>query len=257
MLSGRGQSILRLLGSSYLSFSSVTEKNLKTRDKIFTAFGIVFAIVFVRLGFWQLGRLQERKALNRELRSRAETAPVNFSELPKDTGDAHFRRVTLKGSYDYDHEIVLTNRTRNGSPGVHIITPLRQPSSDTAILVNRGWVYAPDAMTVDLRQWDEPVMMTGEGYVENYHTRPGQSKSASHQNAYRWLDRPTVSRAFPYPVAPYFVVLIGDSGNTPANVPPRVEVPPLDEGPHKSYAIQWFSFAAISIFGTILYLRRK
>ena len=120
MLSGRGQSILRLLGSSYLSFSSVTEKNLKTRDKIFTAFGIVFAIVFVRLGFWQLGRLQERKALNRELRSRAETAPVNFSELPKDTGDAHFRRVTLKGSYDYDHEIVLTNRTRNGSPGVHM-----------------------------------------------------------------------------------------------------------------------------------------
>jgi cytochrome oxidase assembly protein ShyY1 len=36
-----------------------------------------------------------------------------------------------------------------------------------------------------------------------------------------------------------------------------VAVPPLDEGPHKSYAVQWFSFAAISIVGTVLYLRRK
>ena len=230
---------------------------MKTRDKVFAAFGIVFAIVCIRLGFWQLGRLQERKALNRELRSRAETAPVDFKALPRDTGAAHFRRVTLKGIYDYKNEIVLTNRSRDGSPGVHIITPLKQPGSDTAILVNRGWVYAPDAMTVNLTRWHEPDSMTGEGYVENYHARPGRgrSRSPSHSNAYRWLDNATVSQAFPYPVAPYYVVLIGDS--TPANVPPRVEVPPLDEGPHKSYAIQWFSFAAISIFGTILYLRRK
>ena len=230
---------------------------MKTRDKVFAAFGVVFAIICIRLGFWQLSRLQERKALNRELRSRAETRAVDFNKLPRDTGEAHFRRVNLEGVYDYKNEIVLTNRTRNGSPGVHIITPLKQPGNDTAILVNRGWVYAPDAMTVDLTRWHEPDSMNGEGYVENYHKRPGQgqSKSPSHRNAYRWLDLPTVSQAFPYPVAPYFVVLIGDS--TPANVPPRVEVPPLDEGPHKSYAIQWFSFAAISIFGTILYLRRK
>jgi surfeit locus 1 family protein len=230
---------------------------LKTTDKVFAVFGVIFAIVCIRLGFWQLGRLQDRKALNRELRSRAETSPVEFNRLPADTAAAHFRRVILNGSYDYEHEIVLTNRTRNGSPGVNIITPLKQLSTDTAILINRGWIYAPDGMTVDLNRWHEPVAMSGEGYVENFHARPGQPKSASHAKAYRWLDHPTVSKAFPYPIAQYFVVLIGDSGKTPANVPPRLEVPPLDEGPHKSYAIQWFSFAAISIFGTILYLRRK
>jgi len=225
------------------------------RDKVFAAFGVVFAIVCIRLGFWQLSRLQERKAFNRELTARAETKAVDFNQLPRDTGAAHFRRVNLQGVYDYRNEIVLTNRTRNGSPGVHIITPLKQPGTDTAILVNRGWVYAPDAMTVDLARWREPDSMSGEGYVENFQHRTGNPKSLTHANAYRWLDLPTVSRGFPYPVAPYLVVLIGDS--TPANVPPRVEVPPLDEGPHKSYAIQWFSFAAISILGPILFLRRK
>ena len=39
--------------------------------------------------------------------------------------------------------------------------------------------------------------------------------------------------------------------------PPRVEPRGLDEGPHKSYAIQWFSFAAISIIGLIIFLRRS
>jgi surfeit locus 1 family protein len=228
---------------------------MKFRDKAFIGLAIITALVFVRLGFWQLSRLAERRTFNAELLSRAQTAPVDFSALPTDTGDAHFRRVALKGTYDFDHEIVVTNRSRNGSPGVNIITPLRIAGSDTAVLINRGWIYAPDGMTVDLKKWREPSEMTGEGFVENYSPRIGNAKTLSHRNAYRWLDRLTLAQAFPYRIAPYYVVLIGDK-KIVANIPPRVEVPPLDEGPHMSYAVQWFSFAAISIFGTILYLRR-
>jgi cytochrome oxidase assembly protein ShyY1 len=29
----------------------------------------------------------------------------------------------------------------------------------------------------------------------------------------------------------------------------RLEVPALDEGPHLSYAIQWFFFAAVAVVG--------
>ncbi|MGH7668030.1 MAG: SURF1 family protein, partial [Gemmatimonadaceae bacterium] len=34
-----------------------------------------------------------------------------------------------------------------------------------------------------------------------------------------------------------------------AGVPLRIMPPPLDEGPFRSYAIQWFAFALISIGG--------
>jgi surfeit locus 1 family protein len=223
---------------------------------LFALFGVIFAAVCIRLGVWQLARLSERKQLNAELRSRADTKPVTLAQLPKDTGAAHFRRVTISGIYDFDHEITLINRSRNGSPGVNIITPLKG-AGDTAILVNRGWVYAPDGMTVDLTRWREPATMTGEGYVEFFRKGSASAKSSSHQRAYRWLDVDAASQAFPYPAAPYLVVLMGDSGRTAPNVPPRIDVPPLYEGPHRNYAIQWFSFAAISIFGTIVYLRRK
>lgn len=229
---------------------------MKKRDVAFAIFGVLFAIVCIRLGFWQLSRLSERRAFNRSLVSRAETKPVPLVGLPKDSGARHFVRVNLTGNYDPANEIIVINRTRNGSPGVNIITPLRAAGIDTAVLINRGWVYAPDGMSVDLSRWREPESLNGEGYVENFRTGTGDPRSKTHPRAYRWLDS-SVSKAFPYPIQPYFVVLMGDSGKTSGNIPPRVPVPPLDEGSHKSYAIQWFSFAAISIFGTILYLRRK
>jgi surfeit locus 1 family protein len=230
---------------------------MKPRDIAFLLVAGIFAVVFARLGVWQLSRLQERRQLNAELISRAETLPVDVSQVPADTGAAHFRRVKISGTYDFAHEIIITNRSRSGSPGVNIITPVRIDGRDTAILVNRGWIYSPDAMTVDLSKWHEPGVMSGEAYVENYFSLAGTALSPTHPRAYRWMDRKSLDQAFPYPIAPWYLVLIGDSNHTAPNVPPRVEVPPLDEGSHKSYAIQWFSFAAISIFGMILYLRRK
>jgi cytochrome oxidase assembly protein ShyY1 len=38
--------------------------------------------------------------------------------------------------------------------------------------------------------------------------------------------------------------------------PRRVELPPLDDGPHLSYAIQWFAFATIAVGGAVLWLRK-
>jgi cytochrome oxidase assembly protein ShyY1 len=70
----------------------------------------------------------------------------------------------------------------------------------------------------------------------------------------RRLDRAAIRQLFPYPIANYYLVLT-DSARTGSG-PPRVEPAPLDEGPHRNYAIQWFSFAAISIGGLVIFLRR-
>ena len=230
---------------------------MKPRDIVFIASGSILAAAFIALGFWQLARLAERRAFNEELRSRAATRPVHVLQVPADTGAAHFRRVRISGVYDFDHEILLTNRSRNGSPGVNIITPVRSPGFDTAVLVNRGWVYAPDGMTVDLSKWREPPVVTGDGFVEIFQTREGEPKLPRHRNAYRWMDRRALSQAFPYPIAGFFVVLIDKGGPQAADVPPRLQVPSLDEGSHLNYAFQWFSFAAISIIGMTLFVRRK
>jgi cytochrome oxidase assembly protein ShyY1 len=56
-------------------------------------------------------------------------------------------------------------------------------------------------------------------------------------------------------VAPYYLVSIGDSTST--THPARREIVALDDGPHRSYAVQWFCFAAIAIGGAAAVVRRE
>jgi surfeit locus 1 family protein len=237
----------------------------------FTIAAIILAVIFSSLGFWQLRRLAERRAQNATLSSRRFGAPIELDAIGKDTGAARFRRVRVTGAYDYAKEFALTLRTRNGSPGVDIITPLARAGTDTLVLVNRGWIYAPDGMTADITKWPEGDSVNAIGFVETFSPGPNyKPRSPGKQRAYRWLDRATIESDLHRPVAPFYVMLAPDSETGYAmpratlaseqrarEIPPRVEPRGLDEGPHKSYAIQWFSFAAISIFGLIFFLRRS
>jgi surfeit locus 1 family protein len=233
---------------------------------ILAVFAVSAAVVFVSLGLWQLRRLEERRQQNSFLASRRlapETAP---EALTPDTAAARFRRIRLRGVYDFSNEIIHTLRGRGGSPGVNILTPLRRAGNDSAILVNRGWVYAPDGITVDTKQWREADTLNGTGFVETFPTGgPFAPPNSARPRALRRLDRSALTKLFPYPIANYYVVLDPpDSsvsrrtvGATPApGVPPRVEPAALDEGPHRNYAVQWFSFAAISIIGIVIFIRR-
>ena len=225
------------------------------RKWILSILAISFAAVSIALGFWQLRRLSERRAANALLASRRFAPEEQLDSLPSDTAKAHFRRVRVRGAYDYANEIVLTLRVRNGSPGVNILTPVRRPGTDTTVLLNRGWVYAPDGVTIDTKPWREGDSVDANGFVEVFPTKgPFDTPNPARPRSMRRLNKSVLVTLFPYPIANYYVVLT-DSARS-ANAPPRVEPAPLDEGPHRNYAIQWFSFAAISIIGLVIFLRR-
>ena len=228
---------------------------MNLRKWILSVLAISLAIVFTLLGFWQVRRLSARQIANKSLAARRFAPEVGLDSLPSDTAAAHFRRVHIKGSYDYPQEIIYTLRGRNGSPGVNILTPLLRNGKDTAVLVNRGWVYSADGTNVDTRPWQETETLDGHGFVETFPTKgPFAPPSAARPRSFRRLDRSALAKVLPYPIANYYVILT-DSSTSPA-APPRVEQAPLDEGPHRMYAIQWFSFAAISIIGLGIFLRR-
>jgi surfeit locus 1 family protein len=196
----------------------------------------VIAVVCVRLGLWQLDRLGQRKARNA-------TIAAAFHEPPLPAGLAirdrvtRFRRVTATGRWDYGRERTVSGRTRNGSPGVHVITPMIL-GDGAEILVNRGWVYSPDARTIELPKWREGDQGQLVAYVDEL---PSSLRPSSPARLY--------------------VIALGDSGSQPAAAaqrPVRLPVPAFaDEGPHLSYAVQWFSFAAIALIGTPIVVRRQ
>lgn len=225
---------------------------------LFTLFALAVSLGCVQLGFWQLERLRERRERNAQVMARLGEAPVPLERLPRNS-TIRYRRVRTAGTYDFNHEFVVTSRGRNGAPGVHIVTPLRQPGKDTVVLVNRGWAYSPDGMRVDLSVFREDSNAIIDGFVEEFAVAQEPVTTSSVERAVRRLDYDSLSARLPYPLASVLLVQTKDSGEFKAvdrGTPVRLEPPPLDEGPHRSYAIQWFGFAAVGVAGSIVVLLR-
>jgi surfeit locus 1 family protein len=227
---------------------------MSRRTLVFCVIALLASVLFVRLGFWQLARLRERQTRNAAIAEQQRQAPMPLASLPPDTAKAHYRLASVHGRFDYDHELVVTSRTRRGSPGVELLTPVRVAGSDTAVLVNRGWVYSPDGGTVDRPHWREADTASVAGYVELFSPDAGTT-SARDPRVVRRVSRSEVASKIPYPVAPFYLVVGGDTANLAH--PARHEMPVLDDGPHRSYAFQWFSFATIALVGAAIIVRRE
>jgi surfeit locus 1 family protein len=218
---------------------------------LFLLFAGVLAAGCIRLGFWQLGRLSQRRARNRVVTGRLAEPLVPISALRADSASV-LRKVSVTGTSDFENEIVLAARSYQGSPGVYLFTPVRRPDSDTAVLVNRGWIYAPDGVSVDLRGWRESTT-TFVGYAEllplgNANEPSGMLRRDA--RIARQLDLATLTSMLPYPVSRLYVVATTQDTTRPVSQRvARLPSPALDEGPHLSYALQWFAFATIALVG--------
>lgn len=221
---------------------------MKARIVAFVALAVGLAAVFVRLGIWQLDKLSERHAAN-DMARHLLALPAIAAESLKFVLEQVNRHAIVSGVPDYDREFVHAGRSRNGSPGVHIYTPIRTGDGDT-FLVNRGWVYAADAATVDPSRWREE-RRTFHGYVRKL---PMGDRTASPQSkVVRLLNSDAITKLFPYPVSNLYVVSLDSAGE---HVPARLPQPDLTNGPHLSYAIQWFCFAAIALIGAAIVVFR-
>lgn len=228
---------------------------MSRRTLLLVVLALGFAAVCVSLGRWQLRRLAERRAHNAVVARRLGGAPQPVATLRDPAATLRYRRVTARGVFDYAHELALGARSHDGSPGADILTPLRLPGADSAVLVDRGWVYSPDGVTVDFARWRERDTAAVTGYVAAFapeRARPATSRS--HPRTLLRASYDSLAARLPYPVRRFYVVQLGDSS---AAAPVRLAPPPLDEGPHRSYAIQWFAFAAIAVVGAAAVVARE
>jgi surfeit locus 1 family protein len=230
-----------------------------SRKWLFTTL-LVFAgtALCIRLGIWQLDRLEQRRAFNTQVESMRAAAPLDLNKsIPKDISSMEWRAVTVNGEYDFENQVALRNQYNGDQYGYHLITPLL--FNGTAVLVDRGWIPA-DA---DWRSFDE----TGEAQVTGQ-IRLGQVKPAfggvadALPEAGEWLavwnnfDVENMSAQWPYPILNVYIQPNPDAGDTTPPIPyqPTVE---LTEGSHFGYALQWFSFAFILFAGYPFYLRKQ
>ena len=202
------------------------------RDITLAIMAGLIAALCISAGVWQLGRLEQRRARNAVLKARLALPPLEVRPaLGADS--ARWRRVVATGVYDFSAERTWPGRSFQGTPGVALITPLRL-TDGSAVLVDRGWVYSPDAFHVDHTTYREPATATVTGIA----LVPPRGRGD--------VD-----------VAGFLPFVIQVEGRDPASgLPRRWPAPVFDNGPHLSYAIQWFSFALIALVGTAVMIRK-
>jgi surfeit locus 1 family protein len=214
------------------------------------------AIVCVRLGFWQLDRLEQRRARNAAADAQLALPPLSVIDRDLLRIDSSaYRHVTARGRFDFEHEIVLLARSRRGVPGVHVVTPLLVDDS-TAVLVERGWAPSPNGRDIDLGDYREPVDAAVEGVLLQPSANRRQKTVPPMWPLY-------VLTADPEPFATHYSYRLGPMllrRTTASEQMPKgmrvVALPDMTEGSHLSYALQWFTFATIALVGSILLFRR-
>jgi surfeit locus 1 family protein len=228
------------------------------------------AVVCVVLGNWQLSRLAEVRANNALLAERLESPALGLDELagpdtgPIDERALEFRAVTVSGTYRHDEEVLQRNRGHQGQQGFHVLTPFELEGGQV-LLVRRGWVpstlseppvteAAPPGGTVTITGvLERPVPQPSFGARD---PDDGELDRVFHTDTQR-LDRQIDGELFP-------MVLRLETqdpplGDAPDDLPRAIGRPELDEANHLSYALQWFSFAAIALitYGAWLWKRSR
>lgn len=213
---------------------------------------LVVAAIFVRLGVWQLDRLTERRAANRAAAAaRAEPARELGVGADWTAEELNQRWVGAVGEFDHEHEVVIRGQTFQGTPGVLVVTPLRLARSDSAVLVLRGFVPAADAVRADLDSLREAGTVQVRGLATPIPSGDGQPLEHEGRTTWALLDLPALRERLPYPLLPVLVRQTPDTGLP--TLPRRLPAPELSEGPHLSYALQWFAFAAMAVaFGVFV-----
>jgi surfeit locus 1 family protein len=226
-----------------------------TTRRLVMALLLLTAAGFARLGVWQLSRLRERRAANREIAAARAAPPATLPPVPPDVAGLAERRMVVRGRYDHAHEIVIRGDVLQGVPGVRIVTPLLLGDGGVAVLVDRGFLPAPDAVTVNLRGSEEPGEQTVRGIGLPVSAGPGEPVEHGGRRTWRRLDLAALRARLPYAVLPVYLKQSPDS--TLPRFPRREALPPMDDGPHLSYAVQWFLFAGMAVAFAFLVVGRR
>lgn len=215
--------------------------------------------ILVFLGFWQLGRAEEKRAIEQLFaqRQQADTVPI---ESLINISDLRYRRVELKGQFISDKTIFLDNRIYKSQFGYEIISPFKLKSNDVVVLVNRGWLAGDPGRRslprVEMIVGD--VQLFGDIYVPegSMMNFVDEVDTEGWPKVVQSLRVESLADEFSADVFPYSVRL--DEGTT-AVFQTNWLLVNVSPAKHTGYAVQWFAMACalICIYIVALWKARK
>lgn len=202
--------------------------------------------VFLSLGYWQLQRAQEKRTLQAEYDARAGGAVVQVEARMQQAEQLRFYKVSARGYYETERQVLLDNRVHRGRAGYHVVTPLRLQNGDVRLLINRGWIPLGEDRAqlppIEPPKGLQEIIGVATVPAEKVFTLASpESAGGDWQPVWQYLDMARYAAAAPFPVQPVVVLLDPASPGGYTRDWGR-----LDAGiaVHRGYAFQWFMLAA-------------
>lgn len=213
----------------------------------------------VGLGFWQLARRAEAVGEIALITANYDAAPIPLGvALPTSDSFAESQKwtpVAISGVYETSDQLLVRNRPYQGSPGFEVLTPLRLSDGSTFV-VDRGWVPtgqnqdAPDSVPAPPSGQVAVVvrLKPGEPSLNGRTAGPGEIAT---------IELPQIRDRIGGAVYTGAYGLLASETPSVSQRPAPAAKPEADEGPHLSYAVQWFLFAALGFVGLGYAARRE
>jgi surfeit locus 1 family protein len=219
-----------------------------------TIIALALVLLCIWAANWQYTRGVDRHARNNVIEERIAQSPIELSARDADPVNNEWQSVSVNGRFDSNQQILLRNRYSEGKYGYEVLTLFTSDSGEK-FWVDRGWVQAGATATTPPEVTKVPevdVRITGRFRLDSslprgsFFALPGAGQGlVSELNAQSQLD----TEKF------YIDLLNGsDPSLTPA-VP--AQLPPLSDGPHMAYALQWLFFGGLIVYGRILIRRTR
>lgn len=230
---------------------------IKTKEpwsffKTIIALGLVLLCIWA--ANWQYTRGVDRHARNNVIEERIAQSPIELSARDADPVNNEWQSVSVNGRFDSNQQILLRNRYSEGKYGYEVLT-LFTSNSGEKFWVDRGWVQAGATATTPPEVTKVPetdVSITGRFRLDSslprgsFFALPGDGQGlVSELNAQSQLD-----------TEKFYIDLL--SGSDPSLTPAvPAQLPPLSDGPHMAYALQWLFFGGLIVYGRILIRRTR
>ncbi len=219
----------------------------------------------IRLGIWQLDRLDQRRAFNAHYTAMTILPALQISgQTSQDLPNQEYRAATARGEYDFQAQVAIRNQYFRGQLGYHLLTPLVLEDG-AIILVDRGWIPAEgNESPAAWRKYDQPGVVDVRGILRpgravddfgrdlNPTPAPGQARI----DFWALVDIDRIQSQTGYALAPAYIQLDVDPSDETPPVPYQPSIQ-ITEGSHLGYAVQWFTFASILFFGYPFFLNSR
>jgi len=212
----------------------------------FALLALAACLACVRAGFWQWHKGADREGQwQRFAQGAAQVIPLGSAAL---ASVPLYQRVSLTGTLDGAHQFLLDNRSYQERAGYEVLTPLARPGGGV-VLVDRGWV----PFTGSRAHLPEVSLAAGPAVTltGRVDTLPSAGLSLGHAapagawpkvTAFPSMDE--LAAALGSALEPRLLLL---DPQAPDGYVRDWRPPGMSPLRHYSYAIQWWSFAALAV----------